>query len=871
MRWYQRFFRREITEKHLDAELRFHLDQRIADLVAAGVAPEEARRRARLELGGLEQAKEECRDVGASHFLEISIQDLRYGLRLLARSPGFATVALLTLALGIGLNTSIFSVVDGFFLRSLPAENPDQLVWIYGMRQGQVVSASYPDYLDVCRQDTAFSGIIALSRHLALLNIAGDTEIVRADLVSENYFSVLGINAALGRMFVAGEDWSSHKAPPVVIGHGLWQRRFGGDPSAVGRTAVFNGMHAVILGVAPQWFGGLERGNAAEVWLPANAWPGYNDLKNRGDRDFELLGRLRPGVSVEKVHAELDTIARRLSDAFPATNKGLTFFVEAEAERFHRVLAPVILLLGGVGLVLVIGCGNVSGMMLARAEARRREIAVRLALGASRGRLLRQLLTEAMMLALLGAGLGLLLTAALLRLQPALLPPGPFVTPYDFRVDARALAYTLIVSLLAALISGLAPALQASRTDLVSTLRAEEGRTDGGRRWLAGRNLLVAGEVALSLTLLIVAGLFLQSLIFSEEINPGFDTTKKLLIVPLNPSAGRAASNRDFFLPATEKIRSLPGVKGATYAFRMLLSGAGGGVSCEVSIPGVEPPSGQKGFIIKFNSVGRDYFQTVGARILRGRAFDAQEEAPTHRSVLINESMAQRFWPNTDPVGRPLVAEGSDYQIIGLVQDGTINHIHEPLEPYIYFPFAQRPMGEASIIIETAGDPRQLVGAVKQDIRSVDKDITFYHTETLKELMAGELWGDRMFFLFVGALACLGIFLAGVGLYGVVAYLAGRRRHEIGIRMALGARRQDVLRLVLQQGLRPALLGIPAGLGAGLVVGQLVSANLYGVRPADPAAFLGSCLLVLAITLLASFIPARRATKVDPMVALRYE
>ena len=871
MRWYQRFFQRALTEKHLDAELRFHLDQRIADLVATGMAQEEARRRARLEFGGLDQAKEECRDVGASHFFEILIQDLRYGLRLLARSPGFAAVALLTLTLGIGLNTSIFSVVDGLFLRSLPAENPDQLVWMYGMRQGQVVTASYPDYLDLCRQGVVFSGIIAVSRRGALLNTGGDAELVRADLVSENYFSMLGINAPLGRTFVAGEDWSGHKAPPVVIGHGLWQRRFGGDPGVVGRTAVFNGVHAVILGVAPQWFGGLDRGNAADVWLPANAWPGYGDLRDRAYRDFDLLGRLRPGVSVEKVHAELDTIARRLSDAFPATDKGLTFLVEAEAERLQRFIAPVVLLLGGVGLVLLICCGNISGMMLARAEARQREIAVRLALGAGRGRLLRQLLTESMMLALLGAGLGLLLTAAFLHLQPALLPPGPFVTPYDFRVDARSLAYTLAVSLLAALISGLAPALQASRTDLVSTLRAEEGKMNHRRLWLGGRNLLVAGEVALSLTLLIVAGLFLESLIFSEEINPGFDTSKKMLIVSLHPSAGAATSNREFFLPALEKIRSLPGVKGATYAFRMLLSGSGGGVRCEVSIPGVEPPSGQKGFIIKFNSVGRDYFQTVGARILRGRAFDAQEEAPTHRSVLINESMARRFWPDTDPVGRHLVVEGNDYEIIGLVQDGTINDIHEPLEPYIYFPFAQKPMGEASIIVETAGDPRQLVGAVKQEIRAVDKSVTFLYLETLKELMGGALWADRISFLLVGVLGCLGIFLTAVGLYGVVAYLAGRRTHEIGIRMALGAGRQDVLALVLQQGLRPVLIGIPVGVGAAAAVSRLISSALYGVGPIDPAAFLGSCVVVLAVTLFASYIPARRATKVDPMVALRYE
>jgi putative ABC transport system permease protein len=799
------------------------------------------------------------------------LQDLRYGLRMLAKNPGFTAVAVLTLALGIGANTAVFSLVDGFFLRPLPAKDPHQLVWMYAMRQGKFIQASYPDYLDLCRQDAVFSGIIALSRHIAALNMAGETELVKADLVSENYFSVLGITAALGRTFVAGEDWESHKDPPVVISHGLWLRRFAADPGIVGRTVVFNGRHAVVLGVAPQWFGGLERLMVTEVWLPLNAWTSPGDLQNRDGRDFELLGRLRPGVNLEKVRPELDTIARRLSKAFPATDKGLTFFVSAEADRLRKALVPTFLLLGGVGLVLMICCANVSGMMLARAEARRREIAVRLALGAGRGRLLRQLLTESLVLALTGGALGLVLTSWLLRVQPALMPPGPFVMRSDFRVDTPVLIFALAVTMLAALIAGLAPALKASKTDLISTLKGEEGRTERGRWWLGGRNLLVAGQVALSLTLLIAAGLFLKSLVFSQRINPGFDTSKKLLIVNVSPSAGRGASGREFYVPVVERIRSLPGVRKASYASRMLLSGSGGGVTCEVSIPGVEPPPGQKAYIIRFNSVGRDYFQTVGARILRGRAFDAREESPEQRGVLINEMMARRFWPDTDPIGRHLVVEGDDYQIIGIVQDGRINDIHEPLEPYIYFSFSQRPSGEGAIIVETAGAPQQLVGAVKREIRAADEGATFLFFQTLKEIMGFALWFDRMSFLFVGALGCLGIFLTTVGLYGVVAYLVGGRTHEIGVRMTLGARRQDVLTLVLRQGLRITLIGIPLGLAAAAAVARLISSALYGVSSTDLTVFLGSSVLVLVVAMLASYLPARRAAKVDPIVALRYE
>ena len=865
-------FRKEELDQELSDELAFHLEKQIEQNIAAGMSAEEARYATLRGFGGVEQVKEECRDTWGVRLIDTLLQDVRFGLRMLGKNPGFTAVAVLTLALGIGVNTTIFSVVDGVLLRPFPVKDPHQLVWVYAMRQGRFVLLSYPDYLDLCQQDTAFSGIIALSRRAALLNMAGETEFVKADFVSENYFSVLGIDAALGRTFVAGEDWESHKEPPVVIGHGLWLRRFGADAGIVGRTVVVNGRHSVVLGVAPQWFGGLQPAMATEVWLPLNAWLSHGDLQSRERREpFEFVGRMRPGAGVEKARAELDTIARRLSDAFPATDEGLTFQVSTEADRLNEALPRVFLLLGGAGLVLLICCANVSAMILARAEARRREVALRLALGCGRARLLRQLLTESLALAVVGGGLGVVLTSFLIRLQPALMPPGPFVMRFDFRVDAPVLAFALGVSMLAALIAGLAPVLKAWKTDVVSALKGKEGRTERGRWWLGGRNLLVVGQVALSLTLSITAALFLKSLVFSERINPGFDASKKLLIVNVAPSTGPQASNEEFYLPIIQRIRSLPGVRGASYASRMLLSGSGGGVTCEVSIPGVEPPAGQKAFVVRFNSVGRDYFRTVGASVFRGCAFDAREESPEQRGVVINEMMAHRFWHDSDPIGRHLVVEGGDYQIVGIVQDGRINDIHEPLEPYIYFSFAQRPLGEGVIIVETVGTPLQLVGAVKQEIRAVDKGVTFLSVQTLKELMGYALWGDRMSFLFVGALGCLGIFLTTVGLYGVVAFLVGRRTHEIGIRMALGARRSDVLGLVLRQGIKLTLIGVFIGLVGSFALTRLLQNILYGVKPTDPVTFASVSLLIIAVALLASYIPARRATKVDPMVALRYE
>ena len=795
------------------------------------------------------------------------IQDVRYGLRMLAKNRGFTAVAVLTLALGIGANSTFFGLVDGFLLRPLPVKDPDQLTDIYPMPSG---SSSYADYLDIRRQSKTFEGIAAVARHGAALNINGEVELVKADFVSDNYFAVLGVVPSLGRAFPNGNEPGAGSEPPVVVSYGLWQRRFGGTPDTVGKLARFNGRNTVIVGIAPPWFHGLQRGFWTEVWFDTKTWEQREVLANRDYRDYDLVGRLRPDAPLSQARAEFETIARQLSAAFPASDKGLTFVLESEGERPRGRLLLSILLMATVGLVLVICCANVAGMALAKTEGMRHEIAVRLALGARRARLMRQLLTENLLLALAGGGLGLLLTSWLVALQPALMPPGP-VMHFDVRVDRRVFAFTLLASIGAALISGFFPVLRASKAELVSVLQRREESPAQRKLGLTARNLLVVGQIALSVTLLVPAGLLLKSLILAEQVNPGFDTKKNLLTIFLAPPGGRAESVTRFYAPLMEKLRGLPGVKQASYAMRVPLSGSGGGASQKVSIPGVELPAGQQFLEIHFNSVGLNYFRTMGTRILRGRDFAPEDEASHHRTMLVNNTMARRFWPTSGPIGQHVKVENDDYEIIGIVEDGRNEKIREAAEPCMYFPFVQMPMSEGTILVETAGDPRAMVGAVRNEIFTLDKNVLLIRVLTLKQLMRSALWDDRIAASLIGILAILGMFLASLGLYGVTAYLVKRRTREIGIRIALGAERSEVLKLVLVGSAKLALAGILLGLAFALPACLLTSSFLYGVKPTDPVVFTLCPLVAVVIALLASYVPARRATKVDPMVALRYE
>ena len=798
------------------------------------------------------------------------IQDFRFAIRMLGKNPGFTAVAVLSLALGIGSNTTFFSIVDGYFLRPLPVKDARQLVSI---RPQPYRVSSYPDYQDICRQTATFKGVVAISRHAASLLTNDTVEEVRADYVSGNYFSVLDISPVLGHTF---EVEGSRMDPTAVISYGLWQRRFGGAPDAVGKVLRFNGRNVTIAGVAPQWFQGMQKGDTTDVWFPADRWAWRKALAQRDFRDYDLMGRLRPGTNLAQARAEFATIGRRLSASFPATDKGMSFELTSDAEQFPEALRLSVKLMAAVGLVLVICCANVAGMALAKGEARRRELAVRQALGAGRGRLLRQLLTENLVLAVIGGGLGLILTTWLVSLQPALMPPGPFPMRYDIRVDSQVFAFTIFASLMAAVISGLFPALHGSKADLISMLKGGEENASRARRSLLGRNVLVVGQIALSVVLLVVAGLLVKSLMLAAKTNPGFDSRKNLLTVNLGLSVGREQCVRSFYAPVVERIKALPGVKQASYAMRIPLSDAGSGVEAKVTIPGVEFPPGQDFLMLHYNSVGLNYFRTAGARILRGRDFTQEDEASQRRTILINETMARRFWPNKDPLGQVVKVQGGDFakgdfEIVGVVEDGKNVHIHEAPEPYGYVLYAQVPYGEGTLLVETAGDPRAVVDSVKREVRAVDKGAIFFFIITLKQLMHSALWEDRMPALLLGILALLGMFLATVGLYGVTAFVVNRRTHEIGIRMALGAQRNEVLEFILAGSAKLTGAGILIGLTAALATSRVMSSFLYGVRPRDPVVFTLCSLAALIVALLAAYIPARRATKVDPMVALRYE
>ena len=864
-------FPNRAAEGDFAAELESHIALHTDDGIRAGLTPEEARRQALIRLGGAEQTRQAYRERRGLPWLESLGQDIRFGLRMLRKNPGFTAVAVLTLSLGIGANSAVFTVAKAALLRSWPAKDPARLARLISTTpQGEQDNFSYPDYQDVSTQSKLLEGVLAYSRRGKMLRLGGESRMVLDDVVSPNYFSVVGIEAQLGRTFAAGSWQGGEQA--VVISDSLWRRSFNADPTLVGKQIRLSTRNYTVLGIAPAGFRGLQRGVPTDLWIPISPAENGDEMTDRSFRDFELLGRLRPGVTPAQAMLELDTIGRRLAQTYPAVDKARNLALISERERLREAMAPTLMLMTAVGLVLLICCANVAGLVLARSDARRKEIAMRLALGAGRHRLIRQLLTESLMLALLGAALGLLMAAGLLRMQMALLPPAEVELGIDLRLDPVVIAFTAAVTLASVLLFGMAPAIQASKESFVSALRSGEasaGRAAGPWKM---RNLVVLGEIALSVILLTASGLVVRSLLFTRALPLGFDRERHLVFFDLTPGLAGYDAPRSlaFFKQVEESAAALPGVRNAGMARRVLLSDSGGGAVQTVSIPGVELPQGQTSIPIKFNAVDSQYFRTVGTQLLEGREFNAGDSSAGARVAVINRTMAERFWPGQEAVGRQIVVQGQGCQIVGVAEDAKINTIHEGPEPYLYRPFAQMPSEDGTLIIEADGNADGLTARIRSEILRLDKNVPV-GVRTLDYLMGQAFWADRMTAGFVGALGLLGIFLGAVGLYGVVAYVVNRRSREIGIRMALGAERRDVLRLVLGQGLALASIGTGIGLVASFVAMRFLATMLYGVRPDDPLTFAGSAAVVILVALAASWIPALRAASIDPMQALRTE
>ena len=806
------------------------------------------------------------------------LQDLRYGARMLMKSPGLTAVAVLSLALGIGANSTIFSIVDSYFLRPWPVKEPERLVVVRtdSPRSPDYHMSSYPDFLDIRHEISAFSDVVAYDDRGSFISGEGQGEEVDTEVVSQNYFAALGVRALRGRTFSPQPDQAAAEGRSVVVSYSLWQRYFHGDPSLPGKTTLLDGKEFTVIGIMPQLFCGLRQAGAPGIWVTTEGWAIMvtgedRNYAERDNRRFDLAGRLGPNARLIEARAQLQTLAKRLALAFPATNQDVKFLASPASDAAHEGIGVGIYLMAMVGLVLLISCANVAVLLLAQTERRQREMAMRRALGAGRGRLVAQLLTEGLLLSLAGGVLGVLLAIWLMDLAPALVPG---LSDVILQLDARVLLFTAAVSLLTALIFGLAPGFRAARWDLSAVLKSDDPRSGQAAGRLPLRSLLVSGEIALAVILLTGSTLLLRSLFYSMRIGPGFDAKKNVLMLSVAPPTlyGYNETQAAAIYPAlAARLETVPGVVRASYARRPPLTDSEGGETVGVVVPGVQPPPGTDHFKIRYNIVGPKFFATVGARLEGGREFNEFDLPTKLPVVMINDAMAHRLWPGQDPVGRSIQIDKKDYQVVGVVEAGRYVELHETVQPYVFLPFTQVFSFECVLFVETAGEPQALVPAILKETAAVDNHLPIVGAVTLREHMRYVLAPERSMALLLASLSVLGMALAAVGLYAAVAYVVNRRTHEIGIRMALGARRSDVLRLVLAQGLSLSVAGAATGLAGAFAASRLMARFVYGVALTDPLSYVASTLFAVIVALMASYFPARRATKVDPIVALRYE
>jgi putative ABC transport system permease protein len=872
LKFLTRKLNRRRAERELEEEIRTHLQIETQEQIESGLTPEEAHYTAQRNFGGVLLAREKSGDVWGFRTLEMFWQDLRYGVRMLLKNPGFTAVAVLTLSLGVGANTAIFSIVNAVLLQPLPFNEAEQLLWIGGWERGKdkEQGVTPADFLDYREQSQSFAQLAASISDSVPMNLSnnGEAERLKGALVTANYLDIFGVKPILGRTFVAEEEQEG-RDQVVVLSHGLWQRRFGADPTIINQPITLDGRQVTVIGIMPPQFQALS---GVEIWktfsFPTSL---QSPFRSRQLHFLRPIARLKSGVNIVQAQAEIESIAQRLEAQYPKTNTNQSLFLMPLQERIvGNIRLTLLVLFGAVSCVLLIACANVANLLLARAASRQKEIAIRSALGAGRGRIMRQLLTESLMLALLGGVGGVLLAKwginLLVALSAANIPRAD-----EIRLNPLVLGVTLAVALFTGLLFGFAPALQSARLELTEALKESGKSADGGVRRHRTLNLLVIGEVALAVVLLIGAGLLLNSFVRLQQVSPGFDE-KNLLTMRIdlpNPYA-QPEKKAQFFDQLQQRVAALPGVEAVGMITELPLARQAADLPFRIegSATKDSSPIGQA----DLRNANHDYFRAMRIPLLKGRNFTETEVRENARVVIISDVFAQRFFAGEEPVGQRLyvdVISKEPYEIIGIVGDVRHRGLDIELRQMMYFPSLR--IGYTNLIIRTVTDPASLAAAVRKEVAIIDPNQPVANVKTMEQWVSESVSQPRFRTLLLGIFSAVALILAVIGIYGVMAYSVTQRTHEIGIRMALGAGRRDVLRLVVGQGMQLVLIGIVLGLGGAFLLTRMMSTLLFGISATDPSTFILIVLLLITIALLACYIPARRATKVDPLVALRYE
>ncbi len=877
MKWLWNLLRRRRMHRELAEEVASHIEEKTAELMECGISERRARQIAMREFGNAALYTEISREVWGWMTLERFGQDLRYGLRMLRRNPGFTAVAVLTLALGIGANSAIFSMLDAVMFRPLPVKDPEQIVEIADRTGtgGLHADFSYPLYTALRQGSDAFSGIAAYSRSTFGIGASGRTDRVQGAYVSADYFSVLGVQPAIGSGF--GPNDESPGAPrSAVISYGLWQRWLGGDPAVLQKSITLNGLSFAVRAVAPRSFTGNVRGRPEDVWITL---PHYADLgdspgvmADRRTSWLALTGRLKPGIHMQEAQSRMTAQwpAGFAPDRAPGNWTAVLTPASGGNDDFVRDMRkPLGILFLAVVLILAIACANVTSLLLARAQVRRKEMGVRLALGATRTRLIRQLLTESLLLSLGGGSAGLLVATVTSGLYSGLPVSADESLTLDLSLNVRVFAFALAVSLLTALFLGLVTAWRACHIDPVPVLK-EGAETSGPlRRWFCLRKVLVSGQIAMSLILLMGMGLFLRSLSKLQSIDVGF-SGRQLLVLSLDVEEQRYTPERgkSFYADALERISALPEVKSASLASAVPVTMGGRRMDLP---PNFTNPPVNEPTAIDIISVAPRFFETIGLPLQRGRDFGPLDRENGPKTIIVNETMARIFWPDSDPVGRRLLIGKSAFEVVAVARDTKYRQLREAARATMYTPLAQSYRPRMNVLVRTARPPKDLASLVREQLHALDPTLPAFDIRTLSEHLGRSLYIERIQSLLTSAFGLLGLLLTSIGVYGMVAQTVTHRTHEIGIRMALGAQAGAVRTLMLRRSLHATLGGIVVGLLASFWLARLVENQLYGISATDPLTMAAVSALLVVVALVAAYLPARRAAKVDPVVALRCE